>query len=116
MPLAMVWRSEKVEGDLLGKIMRSLPAILAKHLDVPELPPARLAPDDVEARQFGSPYDVGHHDIEVVVIANKFEARIATGQLRVDDIALELEEMLRPGMTGFVWVLLVDGFFRSFKK
>lgn len=114
MPLVMISRSNKVDDGLLKKVMDALPAIVAANLDIPEHPLARLVPGDIEIRHLGSPFDIGHFDVEVTVFATKFEARIRDGQLRSDKMALDLQEVLPGGMTGFVWVVLVNAFFSTF--
>ena len=114
MPLVMVSRSQKVSDDLFRSVIEALPAIVAAHLDVPDHLLARLTAQDIEMRIQESPFDVRHKDLEVTIFATKFEARIATGQLRSDAIALHLERILPQGVTGFVWVILVDAFFSTF--
>lgn len=110
----MVSRSDKVDDALFKKVRDAIPAIVATNLDIPEHPAARLVPGDVEIRLLESPFDVGHMDVEVTVFATKFNARIQTGQLRSDKMALDLQSVLPSGMTGFVWVVLVDAFFSTF--
>ncbi len=114
MPLVLASRSAKVDDELFKKVRDALPGIIAKNLDVPENPMARLVPEDIEIRHLGSAFDIGHFDVEVTILATKFEARIETGQVRSDQMSLELEAMLTDGMTGFVWLVLVDAFFSTF--
>lgn len=114
MPLVFASRSEKVDDELFQKVRDALPGIIAKNLDVPEHPLARLVPEDIEIKHLGSAFDIGHFDVEVTILATKFEARIETGQLRSDQMSLELEAVLPEGMTGFVWLVLVDAFFSTF--
>ncbi len=116
MPLVFASRSAKVDDELFMKVRDALPGIIAKHLDVPENPMARLVPEDIEIRHLGSPFDVGHFDVEVTILATKFEARIETGQLRSDAMQLDLEELLLWPMTCFVWLVLVDAFFSASPK
>ncbi len=114
MPLVLVSRSNRVNDDLFSKVMQILPFIISSNLDVPEHLLARLTPDDIEIRVQESPFNIMRHDIEVTTFATKFEARIYTGQLRSDKMALDLQAILPSGMTGFVWVVLVDAFFSPF--
>lgn len=114
MPLAMVSRSDRVRDDLLEKVIAGLPAIIARNLNVPDNPEAFLSPNDIEVQFRRSHFDVMHHDIQVIVFATKFEARVQTGQSRSDKIAAELQRVLPDGMTGFVWIVLADAFFTAF--
>ncbi|MBI2097174.1 MAG: hypothetical protein HYT40_03455 [Candidatus Sungbacteria bacterium] len=114
MPLVFVSRSEKVDDEILKKVMSEIPGIVARRLDVPQHPLARLVPGDIEVKLLGSPFDIGHFDLEVYVFAPKFEARIQNGQLRSDTMSQDLAEIMPSGMTGFVWPVLVDAFFSTF--
>lgn len=114
MPLVLVSRSHKISDDYFRGIVGMLPTIIAENLDVPEHPLARLTSDDIEIRVQESPFDIRHHDIEVTIFATKFQARIYTGQIRSDKIALDLQNLLPSGMTGFIYVILADAFFSPF--
>ena len=114
MPLVMVSRSNKLDDGLFQQGMRCLPTIIAENLNVPENPLAHFAPGDVEIRLQESPFDVRHRDVEVTIFATKFEARIHTGELRTEKMTQELRSILPNGMTGFVWLVLVDAFFSTF--
>ncbi|MBI4134925.1 MAG: hypothetical protein HY471_02370 [Candidatus Sungbacteria bacterium] len=116
MPLVFASRSAKVDDELFMRVRDALPGIIAQNLDVPENMMARLVPDDIEIRHLGSPFDIGHFDVEVTILATKFEARIETGQLRSDRMQLDLETMLPDDMTCFVWLILVDAFFSASAK
>ncbi len=114
MPVVLLCRSAKVGDELLREVVAKLPAIVAEHLTVPENHLTELTPADISIRVQDSQFNVVEGDLDVLIIATKFEARILTGQLRTDDMAAAVQGLLPPGMKGFVWVTLVDAFFSAF--
>ena len=113
MPLALVSRSKRVENDLLGKVMRALPDIIAENLGVPDHPLAKLAPKDIEVSHLESPFNIGHHDIQIVILAQKFEERIRDGVFRSECMVADVQKILDSDMTCFVWVFLGNTFFAA---
>lgn len=111
MPLALVSSSKRVNKTLLRKVIKELPNIIAAHLDCPPYPHGGLKPEDVEVQYLKSPFDIGHMDVQVTILALKFEERIQTGQLRTDDIVLAIQKLLPAKMKCFAFLLLQSGFF-----
>jgi len=116
MPLVLVSRSKKVSDNLLISIMMGLPTIIAANLDVPDCPPARLNPDDVEIQHLESSFDIGHFDVQVTVLAGDYERRTENADARSDQISLELLKFLYPGMTCFCFLFFGKCSFKARTK
>ena len=115
MPFALVAFSRCVSIEYRTKVMESLPAIIVDALDVPDHPPARLTVDDIEAIVMpDNALNIIHKDVNVIVLANEFEARVRNGQERSDMMREKLRSMLPQGMRGFVYLRLTPAFYSEF--
>lgn len=115
MPLVLLSRnSGTVDDELLGKIAAALPQIISSGLNIQENSAGHLGPEDIAVRVLGTSFDVGHKDVEVIVFAQNFDARLASLQIRVNRMKSGLQKLLPNGLTGFVWVVLVPSAFAEF--
>ncbi len=114
MSLAMVSRSKQINAELFARVLAELPYIIARNLDVPDEPSARLFPTDIEVRAQESPWNIMHRDIEVVVFATRFDSRVKDGEIRSENMVRDLLVVLPQGLTGFIWVCFTDAFFSEF--
>lgn len=115
MPLTLVCFSDSVSLWDKNLIIEALPGIIASNLNLPGCASGQLTPEEVEV--FVVPQSglhIIHRDVNVVVLANDFEARKANGQERSDNMREALKKLLPAGLTGFVWVLLAPGFYAEF--
>lgn len=114
MPLVMISRSPRISDDFLREIIVSITESIAKHLNTPEQANGLLKARDMSVRVQDASFDPYPKDLEVIIMANEFEARILTGQDRSDSIAADIYKLLPSELNGFVWILLTKGFFTTF--
>ena len=111
MPLVVVTHEVgRVPPDMLIKLARALPEIVAQALNVEENEHARLTVADIEVRvQESGPYDFNVKDLEIIIWANDYPERLVNLDERKETILKGVREFLRDfdrNLSGFVWVLL----------
>jgi len=111
MPLVVVrYKEEQVLEDILTKLARELPDIVASALNTPEHKDGTLTPDDIEVWvQKSGKYDVNTKDLEIIIWANFYPERQTNLEGRkqtiIDDVRTFFADYDR-NLSGFVWVLL----------
>ena len=115
MPLVQVRFGPRMDAQITG-VARSLPAVIAKHLDVPGTSGA-LEAEDIEVWvQAHGPYDQPRisedhsSDLQIVVSANEYPNRAANLEERNQQIGEEIKALLPPALQDirmFVWINLI---------
>lgn len=107
MPLVMVrYKDPKVRDRDARDLAVELPALVAKHLGEPNTQ-ADLKPDEVEVWvQPGHWADMNTMDVEVIVWATLYLEREANLDERRHRLKEDVQALVPPGTSGYVWVLL----------
>ena len=114
MPLVLVWAKDDIDERVTLELSNNLPKDVADALSCDD-PDGKLTADDVEVRFFNiNPYDKSLNDIDVVIFANLYPDRQKNFEERKNAIANAIKEILPPGNTVSIWVLVAPGAFSQF--
>jgi hypothetical protein len=115
MPLVVVGKNpEVVTDEILKKLVRDLPGMVAKTLGCDD-PGGDLTPQDIEVwvQDFG-PHDINTKDVEIIIWANFYLGRAKNLSLRRRLLGRLIRDTLPREIKGFVWVLLNPASFGEF--
>lgn len=115
MPLAIVsYREVVLDHGGIREVVEALPQLVANALSVKAGP---LVPGDIEVRTWRvADMDIVHHDVGIVVFANRYPEREAKLEKSTEKIKASVEDLLAgTGLTSYVWILLGLGSFREFQ-
>ena len=101
----------KVNHDQLATLSQKLGSFIATHLSCDG---GNLNPEDI-ALSFSAYNKLDRHqnDLEIIIDAFIFPERLTNLQDRTDKIFLEVNKILGPGISYFIWTRLSEGGFSS---
>lgn len=117
MPLIQICRDPRLISDQeIKRITAGLAEIVAKALDVPELPEGRLSAKDIEILVRDQHYlNVSSTPLCIIIHANDYPERRANLDERREKIIEGIKSLRKiPSTHGFVWLQLLPGSFGEF--
>lgn len=110
MPLVVIQHKPgRVLDDMLQNLAKKMPEIVADALSA-DAPGAELTSTDIEVWvQEGGKLDVNTKDLEIIIWATSYPARLENLDFRKEMIVQQVKTFLADydrNLSGFVWVLL----------
>ena len=118
--VTLYYKPSFVKKEEMRAIAERLPEIVARALNVPENPAARLNANDIEVQpeEIDEECTVNRRPLEIIILANDYPERKKNLDKRQEEITKAVREIKNEAWSldfrrvrGFVWVLLIPGSF-----
>jgi hypothetical protein len=108
--VSLYYKPHCVPEEILRRLAKALPEIIAGELDVPENKDARLTAGDIEIHVTKSgPFDTNIKNLEIMIWAHEFPERLQNIEERKNRIVLRVRLFFTEydlNIVGWVWILL----------
>lgn len=108
--VSLYYKPNRIPDEVVSKLAKALPEIIACALDVPERIDSRLTAEDIEIRVTSShPFDVNNKDLEIMIWAHQYLERLQNLEDRKEKILVGVRRFFADydlNVIAWVWVLL----------